>query len=129
MSRTTDIAITRKADADLSANQYRFVTPTAANGCALAGANARALGVLQNKPTLGLAAEILTEGQTRVVAGGVFAIGDYVKTDANGRAVQVAGEAAGVIVELVGIALEAAAALGDIVEIQLMHGTLNRAVT
>jgi hypothetical protein len=129
MSRTTDISITRKADADLSARQYRFVTATASNGCALAGANARALGVLQNKPKSGEAAAIQTEGQTKVVAGGAFAVGDYVKSDANGKAVQVTGEAAGTIVELLGIALEAAAADGDIVEIQLIHGTLNRAAT
>lgn len=129
MSRTTDIAITRKADADLSANRYRFVTATASNGAALAGANARALGTLQNKPKSGEAASILTEGQTKVVAGGAFSVGDYVKSDANGKAVQVTGEAAGTIVELLGIALEAAAALDDIVEIQLVHGTLNRAVS
>lgn len=129
MSRTTDTGITRKADADLSANQYRFVTATASNGCALAGANARALGVLQNKPTSGKAATVITDGPTKVVAGGAFDPGDYVKSDANGKAVEVTGEAAGVIVELLGIALEAAGADGDIVEIFAMHGTLNRAAT
>lgn len=129
MSRTTDISITRKADADLSASRYLFVVPTASNGCALAGANSRALGVLQNKPKSGEAATVLTEGQTKVVAGGAFAIGDYVKSDAAGKAVQVAAEAAGTIVELLGIALEAAGAAGDTVEIQLVHGTLNRAVS
>lgn len=134
MSRTTDIAITRKADADLSAKQYFGVKLTAANGCDLAGASDAAggeavVGVLQNKPTSGKAAEVLTRGMTKVVAGGAFAVGDPLKTTAAGKFVKATGEAAGTLVHVVATAFEAAAADGDIVEAQLTHYVINRAVS
>lgn len=135
MSRTTDIGITRKADADLSAKQYFAVKLTGTNGCDLAGASDAAggeaiVGVLQNKPTSGKAAEILLEGSvTKVAAGAAFAVGDPLKTDANGRFIKAAGEAAGTLVHVVATALEAAAALNDIVEVQLTHYVINRALT
>ena len=135
MSRTTDIAITRKAGADLSGKQYFGVKFTAANACDVAGASDAAggeavLGVLQNKPTLNQAAEILTDGAiTRAVAGAAFAVGDPLKTDANGRFIKSTAEAAGTLVHVIATALEAAAALGDIVEVQLTHYVINRAVS
>lgn len=135
MSRTTYIGLTRKADSDLSAKQYFAVKLTATNGCDLAGASDAAggeaiLGVLQNKPTLGKAAEVmLPSSVTRVVAGAAFAVGDPLKVDANGRFIKATGEAAGTLVHVVATALEAAAALGDIVEAQLTHYVINRALT
>lgn len=138
MSRTTDIAITRVADADLSAKQYFAVKLTnnnSGNGCDLAGASDAAggeavQGVLQNKPILGGAAEVLMgNGITRAVAGGAFVPGDPLKTDANGRFIKSAAEAVGVLVHVVATALEPAAALGDIVEIQLGHYVINRAIS
>jgi hypothetical protein len=135
MSRTTDIAITRKADVDLSAKQFYAVKLTAANGCDLAGASDAAggeavVGVLQNKPTLGKAAEVLIEGSiTRGVAGAAFAVGDPLKTTAAGKFVKSTAEAAGTLVHVVGTALEAAAADLDVVEIQLTHYVINRAIS
>jgi hypothetical protein len=135
MSRTTDIGITRKAAADLSAKQYFGVKLTANQGCDLAGASDAAggeavLGVLQNKPTLNQAAQILVDGSiTRVVAGAAFAVGDPLKTDANGRFIKSTAEAVGVLVHVVATALEAAAALGDVVEVQLTHYVINRAIS
>jgi hypothetical protein len=121
MSRTTDIGITRKADIDLSANQFFAVIATAANGCTIAALNARALGILQNKPTINQAAQVLlTPSLTKAVAGGVFAPGDPLKVDANGRLI-LSPEAA--TDRTVAYALEAAAALGDIVEVQLVRYT------
>jgi hypothetical protein len=138
MSRTTDIGITRVADADLSAKQYFAVKLTnnnSGNGVDLAGASDAAggeaiLGVLQNKPILGQAAEVMIAPCiTRAVAAGAFVPGDPLKTDANGRFVKATGEAAGTLVHVVATALEPAAALGDIVEVALNHYVINRAIS
>jgi hypothetical protein len=121
MSRTTDIAITRKADVDLSTKQFFAVKATANNGCDIAALNERALGILQNKPKLGQAAEVLlVPSLTRAVAGAAFAVADPLKVDANGRLIT-SPEAA--TDKTVAFALEAAAALGDIVEVQLVRYT------
>ena len=134
MSRPdSQLNITAVADADLSANQYRAVVATAnngGNGVALAGANTKILGILQDKPNAnGKACAVCVEGPTRAVAGAAFARGDLLKTDANGRLVAAAGEAAGVVVQVVAMALEAAAAAGDIKEVVLRHQTYNNAAT
>jgi hypothetical protein len=56
-------------------------------------------------------------------AGGVFAEGDPLTSDASGRAV-VAAPAAGSNVRLIGYATEAATALGDVVNILLAPGVM-----
>lgn len=134
MSRPdTQLNIPCIADADLSANQYRAVVATANNGgkgIALAGSNVKILGILQDKPSAnGKPATVCVEGPTRAVAGAAFARGDALKTDANGRLITAAGEAAGVVVQVVAQALEAAGAAGDIVEVVLRHYTYNNAVS
>lgn len=123
------LSITRKADADLSTKQYFLVKATAAGGCALAGANDRVLGVLTNDPASGKAAAVQTHGTARVVAGAAIAVGDYVKSDAAGKAVAAAGEAVGVLVEVFGLALEAAAADLNEIEVLLTRVVINRAVS
>ena len=121
------------ADADLSANQYRAVVPTAnngGNGVALAGANVVILGILQDKPNAnGKACAVCVEGPTRAAAGAAFARGAELKTDATGRLIAAGAELPGVIVNVVAIAFEAAAAAGDIKEVVLRHYTINRAVS
>lgn len=125
---TNVLSITRKADADLSANQYQLVKATASNGCALAAANDRVLGVLQNKPNA-TAAEIQVAGIAKVKAGAAIAVGDYLKSDAAGKAITSTGEAVGTLVEIFGIALEAASALDDIITVLLTRVVINRAVS
>lgn len=126
-----DNEITRKSDADLSGatNRGRAVVLTAANGCALAVANSRVFGILDNTPKAGSAARIITGGTAKVRAGAAFAVGDYLKADANGRLIAAAGEAAGVLVEVIGIAMEAALAVDELREMRLRPCVINRAAT
>ena len=123
------LTITRSAGSDLSAKQFFAVKATADGGCDLAGANERVLGVLTNDPKTAGAAAVQVAGVARVVAGGAFAAGDYLKADAAGKAVKQTGEAAGTLVEVFAVALEAAAADGDQVEILLARAVVNNAAT
>lgn len=126
-----DNEITRKSDADLSAatNRGRAIVLTAANGCALSGANGRAIGILDNLPKLGSAARIITGGTAKVRAGAAYAVGDYLKADAAGKAIASTGEAAGTLVEIFGIAMEAALAVDELREARLTRAVINRAVS
>ena len=83
-----------EAASDLSAKQFFIVTsPNASRQVALAGAGGFCYGVLQNKPaaaarsaavqTGGIAPEVESDG-----SGTAIASGDWVKSDANGRAVK-----------------------------------------
>jgi hypothetical protein len=122
------LSIPHKADADLSANQYYLLKRTA-TGVALAVANDRCLGVLVNKPKLGQDAAIQVAGVAKVRAGAAVAINDYVKADATGRAITSTGEAAGTLVEIIGIALDAASAAGDVIRVLLTRVIINRAIS
>lgn len=75
------------AGADLSAQQYHFVTFDASNNVVLPAAGVKCIGVLQNKPALGYACTIAKSGISKVVAGAAIAINDDIATDATGRAV------------------------------------------
>lgn len=107
--------------ADFSASQFFFCDVDGSGAGNVAGkaiipaaAGNPALGVVQNKPSSGQAAQIRVEGVTKVVAGAAFASGALVMTDINGRAVAVT---AGLYA--IGKALSAATALGDLVTIKL----------
>lgn len=119
---------TRKADVDLSAanNVGRAVKVTASNGCALCTAGAGtggdfAFGLIALKPKVGIGASVAITlmGTAKGRAGAAFAVGARLKTDANGRLIAVGAEAASTLVNVVGVALGAAAALDDLVEVQL----------
>lgn len=117
-----DNEITRKADADLSAaaNRGRAIRLTANNGCALANAiGGDAIGVLDNLPKAASAARIITGGTAKVRAGAAIAVGDRLKSDANGRLIPVGGEAAATLIHVVGKAMQAAAALDDLIEARI----------
>lgn len=59
--------------------------------------------------------------QANIVAGGVIAAGDLLKSDADGRAVPIA--AAGTTVQNYGaIAMQAAAAAGEVIKVQVLIG-------
>ncbi|MFO0271381.1 MAG: capsid cement protein [Gemmatimonadota bacterium] len=111
------LTITLPVAADYSADQYRFVSVDS-NGRALRGAlNARAIGVLQNDPSaLGMAGVVAVAGVSKVVAGGPVTAGAAVTTDAQGRAVAVTS----IDAFEVGIALQAAAAAGELIPVLLM---------
>ena len=102
-----------KAGADLSGNQFYFVKISDEQTVALAGAG-NGIGVLQNKPKNGETALVTVLGTAKVIAGGAITAGDFIVSDANGKAVVASGPA-----NARGIALEFASA-GDIIEVLLL---------
>lgn len=108
---------TKLASEDLSAKQFHIVQMDSSGDMEVGeGATDLLLGVLQDKPESGQAGCYRHMGTTKVVAGGAIAIGARVTSDATGEAVTTTTN--GDVV--VGVALEAAAADGDIIEIQLV---------
>lgn len=83
---------TYAAGADLSTKQYLFVKQsTAADRTVLLADSTigeAVVGVLQNDPTSGQAAEVRTAGRTPVVYGGVVTRGDLLASDSAGKAVK-----------------------------------------
>lgn len=113
--------ITRPAGADLSAQQFRFVKlDSSGNVVAIAAVTDRSIGVLQNKPTSGQAAEIAIDGVVKVKSGiaGAIAPAAVIKTDASGKASNVA--VATTEFQL-GVALNATAAVDQLVEVLLQY--------
>jgi len=81
-------SLTILANADLSTNQYSFVSRNSTNRIALTGAGLSADGVLYDKPSVaGRAAQVAISGVAKVLLGGTVAAGDEVTSDATGRAV------------------------------------------
>jgi hypothetical protein len=76
------------AAADLSAKQYYCVKKnTTDNQVALCSVDGEIfLGVLQNKPTSGIAASVMAAGVTKVLAAETLTAGDYWGTDNAGKA-------------------------------------------
>lgn len=112
--------ITVESSADLSTHQFKFVIGAALSGnsqqarVALAGANGRAFGVLQNKPSAaGQGAVVRISGVTKLVVDGTsaIAVGGPLKSDASGRGV-VAGTDKD---KVCAIAMEASSAANDII--------------
>ena len=102
------------AGADLSANQYNFVTLSEDNSVTVASlATARAnIGILQNDPKSGQRASVSTDGISIIVAGAAITVNDLVTTNSSGRAIT--KPASGTYV-VMGRALEAAGADGDLI--------------
>lgn len=112
------------AGSDLSTKQYFLVTINSSGELALTGDGAYASGVLQDKPAAqGRAGAIVTQGETRVSAGGAFNAGELLASDANGQAVNAATNDA-----VIGQALEAATAQNDIVRIDFFGGAGTKAL-
>jgi hypothetical protein len=80
--------ITLKAGADLSAKQYFFVKIDANGDAVLAGNGENAIGVLQNAPASGEAANIAVAGVSKVIIGDTTSLdsGVVISSDANGKA-------------------------------------------
>ncbi|MDE2099055.1 MAG: DUF2190 family protein [Patescibacteria group bacterium] len=127
----TGYDISLVAAADLSSDQFHFVTTDGSGNAALSAAGAPAIGVLQDAPTAGEAGAVRVMGVSKVVAGAVVAVGSRVASDATGRAVvytaascaAAPGPVAGS--QVLGIALEAAGAAGDVIAVALMHSGLS----
>lgn len=109
------------AAADLSAAQFRAVKVNSSGQAALAAAGEFAIGILQNKPTAGQTATVVTVGPiSKAVAGGSITAGALVASDASGKLkAAVLGrtdtqqhEAADALIgsSVIGVALESASA-------------------
>lgn len=81
------VKITLPAAADLSAKQYYFVKINTSGQAALcAAATDKPIGVLQNAPTSGQAAEVLVVGASKVVASASIDEGVAIGTASTGKA-------------------------------------------
>lgn len=80
------------AGEDLSAKQYHFVKIDNGDGevVAVSGATDRPIGVLQNAPTAGQAAEVTIVGGTKVKCGGSASFGQPLFASASATAVTLA---------------------------------------
>ena len=117
MSQSNMGECTKVASEDLTAKQFYIVQMDSSGDMEIGeGATDLLLGVLQNKPDDGEAGIYRHVGTSKVVASGAIAIGARVTTDSAGKAVTTTTN--GDLV--VGVALEAAANDGDIIEIQLV---------
>jgi hypothetical protein len=73
------------AGADLRNFPFAPVRLDSTGRVVLAGANERAIGILQNKPNAGEAASVMLYGISKAVAAGTISIGSPVVAAANGR--------------------------------------------
>jgi hypothetical protein len=75
------------ASADLSAKQFHFVKLASATTVTVCnGVTDKPIGVLQNSPASGQAAEICIFGITKVVSDGTTAAGDLIGTSSDAQA-------------------------------------------
>lgn len=101
---------------DLSASQYCAVVLNTSGQIAVAGANVRVAGILQDDPKTG-SGTFKTQGRTKAKAGAAISLASgltYLATDASGRVVTATtGQQA------IGYALEAASGAGSLISIEL----------
>ncbi len=108
--------------ADHTAKQFFIVKlDSTAKIVLAAAAGDLLLGVLQNDPNTGQAAQVRILGITKAVAGAAITLGDEVISDTAGKVISTA--AAGD--RILGQALEAAAADGDVISV-LLTGPYDR---
>ncbi len=111
MATTDPIILTLpglKAGADLSSSQYKFVKLSAAGTVvACDGATDRPIGVLQNKPTSGQAATVVTIGVTKIQPDEALTVGSTIGTSSDAQA-QIVAVGSETTVYIVGIVLQAA---------------------
>lgn len=111
-----DFERTGVAGEAMTDKQYHIVQLDSSGNIEVAeGATDLIVGVLQNKPASGEAAIYRFLGTSKVVAGGVITLGDWVTAKSDGRGLTTTTD--GNIV--IGRALETTAADGDIFECQL----------
>ena len=106
--------ITMVSETDESANQYRFQKAGTTGSTVQDTAGGLCIGVLQNKPIATHAATIGIYGVSKVVAGAAVAFGANVQSDTTGRAITAASADYSQ-----GMALQAAAAAGEIIPVLL----------
>lgn len=106
---------TLPAAADHSANQYLFCSANSSGQAALTGAGLTAIGVIQNKPTIGRATDIMVDGVSKVRVGAAVAIGAKVMANASGQAITATSTNQGL-----GVALSAATNANEVISVLLL---------
>jgi len=111
--------LTFKAAEDLSSAQFYFVSLDADGKVQACGANGLAIGILQNAPDAeDKAALVRLLGTSKLVMNETCDEGEWITSTASGD-----GEVADAADEYCGaIALEAATAQDDIIEVLIIHG-------
>lgn len=104
---------------------FRLVRLSAADTVVQASAATDAIIGVQNDvgPASGERTDVVMVGMAFVEAGAAFALGALLTSDAQGRAIT-AAPATGVNNRIVGIAIDAALAAGDIVRVQISQCSL-----
>lgn len=118
----SQVAIGLEAAADLSTVQFHVVRVVSNNAVNVASQNSvmRALGVLQDTPSAaGRACRVGIDGETMVVAGAAITVGVPLSHNSSGRAIAATSGLC-----IIGYALEAAAADGDLVRALLRGPTI-----
>lgn len=112
----------------LSTNQFYFVVDDGSGNVELNSVQGKAcLGVLQNDPAAGEVATVRVYGVSKVVAGGAITFGQLVESNATGEAIPVVDTTASTTTGALtggfcmGIALDSAAAAGDLVSVLINH--------
>lgn len=109
--------------ASLVTKQFYVVKQDTDGTHIVAGVNGVGMvGVLQNKPAIGKATLVRFLGTSKVVSGGVIAVGAWVTSQAGGTVVATTTDHDVVLGRYLGTA---AAASGDIIEVQLGIHTLS----
>lgn len=106
----------------LAAKQYSVVKhgSTAGTVVAVTATTDNAIGIVQNDPAAGEAAEVAAGGWAKALAGVAdLAVGEYVGFDSTGRVVDTTTDNR----KIIGQALQASTAIGDIVEVLLFGGS------
>lgn len=116
MQNVHTVGIEAGADLSADANQFKFVKLSAGK-VVLAVLGDNAIGVLLNKPKLGEQAEVGIGGVVKVQASAAFAVDAKLMSSADGQAATAVGAAGR---HVLAVALQAAAAAGEIVKVLLV---------
>lgn len=105
-----------EAGADLSSKQFHLVKLTSSGKVDVSGASDRPIGVLQNDPGSGHAAQVRVLGVSKVVSGYSFSVGTVLASNASGKAITSSSA------KPIGIALEAATSADQVVSVLVIPG-------
>ncbi len=104
---------TLTAASDLTAKQFCFAKVSGVNQADLALAADKAIGIIQNKPAINTAVELMVNGVSKVLAGAAVTAGAAVGPDATSRAISAP-------TNIVAVALETATAAGQLIAVLIL---------
>lgn len=122
----SQVILSIPAGADLSAKQYTFVKLSGTGVISVAAATDIPVGVLLNDPTSGETAAVAISGVVKLKASAAIAVGTLVGTTSTGTAVVVVA-GTDTTKYILGQAITAAGAAGDIITVAVDCGTPARA--